>query len=26
VPRERNTLADGLANAGVDAWLAHGRR
>jgi ribonuclease H / adenosylcobalamin/alpha-ribazole phosphatase len=22
VPRERNTLADELANAGVDAWLA----
>jgi ribonuclease HI len=26
VPRERNTEADRLANAGVDAWLAeHGR-
>ena len=24
VPRERNTAADALANAGVDAWLAAG--
>lgn len=26
VPRERNTEADRLANAGVDAWLADRRR
>jgi ribonuclease HI len=26
VPRERNTEADRLANAGVDAWLAAGGR